>query len=100
MSSSMIDIELANAVRVQVDDESITVELDDGRRISLPVSWYPRLLHGGQKERANYRLIGNGSGIHWPDLEEDISVQGLLAGHHSQESQSSLNKWLKKRELK
>ena len=100
MSSSMTDIEPANAVKVEVDDESIKVELDDGRRISLPVSWYPRLFHGSQKERGNYRFIGNGSGIHWPDLEEDISVQGLLAGHHSQENQSSLNKWLKKRELK
>ena len=96
MSSSMTEIELSNAVRVKVDDESIDVVLEDGRKISLPVSWYPRLLHGTQKERDNYRLIGNGIGIHWPGLEEDISIQGLLAGHHSQESQSSLEKWLKK----
>lgn len=98
MSSFMIDIEIANAVDLTILDETLTVGLDDGRVLSTPISWFPRLLHGTDKERNNYRFIGNGSGIHWPDLDEDISVQSLIAGHHSQESQKSLEKWLKNRE--
>ena len=97
MSSSLTEIELSNAVSVLINTETITVELDDGRTISIPLSWYPRLLHGTVDERRNYRLVGGGSGIHWPDLDEDISIEGLLAGHRSQESQASLGKWLEKR---
>jgi len=97
MSSLMTEIEISNAVNVSVSDETLTVGLDDGRVLSIPVSWYPRLLHGTKPERDNYRLIGNGAGIHWADLDEDISVQGLIAGHHSLESQKSFDKWLKSR---
>jgi hypothetical protein len=97
MSSSLTEIELANAVSVSINTETITVELDDGRTISIPLSWYPRLLHGKVNERTNYRLIGGGSGIHWPDLNEDVSIEGLLAGHRSQESQASLERWLEER---
>ncbi len=97
MSSLMTEIELANAVDVQVTSETLSISLDDGRLISTPISWYPRLLHATDVERNNYRLIGNGAGINWPDLDEDISVQGLISGRRSQESQRSLSKWLEGR---
>lgn len=97
MSSFMIDSEIANAVDLTISDATFTVSLDEGSVLSTPISWYPRVLHGTGQERNNYRFIGNGSGIHWPDLDEDISVQSLIPGHHSQESQKSLEKWLKSR---
>lgn len=97
MSSLMTEIEIANALEVTVSTDTFTVKLDDGRALSTPISWYPRLLHGTDIERNNYSLIGNGAGIHWPDLDEDISIQGLIAGHHSLESQKSLGKWLNSR---
>ena len=97
MSSSIIEIQVADAVGVHATDDRLIVDLEDGRSISLPLSWYPRLLHGSPEERNNYQLIGGGSGIHWPDLDEDLSVEDLLAGHRSQESQSSFQKWLESR---
>jgi len=97
MSSLKTEIELANAIDAIVTEDTLTVNLDDGRTISVPLSWYPRLLYATGKERNKYRLIGNGEGLHWPDLDEDISIKGLLSGHRSKESQSSLQKWLKKR---
>jgi len=93
----MIEVQVADAVEVHATDDRLVVELEDGRAISLPLSWYPRLLHGKPEERKNYRLIGGGSGIHWPDLDEDLSVEDLLAGHRSQESQTSLQRWLDER---
>lgn len=72
----------------------LTVELDDGRIISAPISWFPRLQHGTAKERGFWRLIGSGRGIHWPDLDEDISVENLLTGKRSRETERSLQKWL------
>ncbi|MEX2444784.1 MAG: DUF2442 domain-containing protein [Alkalispirochaeta sp.] len=90
----MIEIQVADAVEVHVTDDRLVVELEDGRSISLPLSWYPRLLHGTSDERNNYQFIGAGSGIHWPDLDEDLRVEDLLAGYRSQESQRSLQKWL------
>jgi len=77
--------------------DTITVELSDGRSISGPLAWYPRLLHGTLEERTNWRLIGGGSDIHWPALNEDISVGTLLAGQASGESQQSLKRWLEER---
>lgn len=85
------------AESVQFTDDAITVHLDDGRALSIPVAWYPRLLHGTKKERERYELIGDGQGIHWPDLDEDVSVEGLLAGKRSAESDKSLARWLEKR---
>jgi hypothetical protein len=73
------------------------VDLVDGRTVAVPVAWYPRLAHGSASERANWRLIGRGEGIHWPDLDEDISVDSLLAGRASGESQASLQRWLEGR---
>jgi hypothetical protein len=73
------------------------VDLSDGRSIAIPLAWYPRLVHGTLSERGNWRLIGNGEGIHWPDLDEDVSVAALLAGTPSRESGKSLGRWLKQR---
>jgi Protein of unknown function (DUF2442) len=85
------------AESVQFSDDSMTVSLDDGRSISVPLAWYPRLLHGSAKERMHFELIGDGEGIHWPALDEDISVEGLIAGKRSAESDASLARWLDKR---
>lgn len=83
---------------VRFTDDSLAVLLDDGRTISVPVAWYPRLMHGTNTEGEKYELIGDGEGIHWPDLDEDISVEGLLAGRRSAESDASLARWLKSRQ--
>jgi hypothetical protein len=100
MSSSTVDNQVVTAANVRTDDDLLTVELSDGRVLSVPVAWYPRLSHGAVEERNNWRLIGAGRGIHWPDLDEDISVEGLLAGKPSGESQTSLKKWLDTRSMK
>ena len=88
----------AQAVRVTSD--SLTVDLADGRTIIVPLAWYPRLVHGKAKERTKWRLIGQGTGIHWPDLDEDISVENILAGKPSGESQPSFKRWLEGRAKK
>jgi hypothetical protein len=85
------------ALRVDVTDDTISIELADGRTISVPLSWYPRLAHATNEERQRWRLIGGGRGIHWPDLDEDISVESLLLGRRSGESQASLKRWLEGR---
>jgi hypothetical protein len=85
------------AADVKIYDESLAFELNDGRVISVPLAWYPRLSHGTESERANWRLIGAGRGVHWPDLDEDVSVQNLLDGKPAAESQESLKKWLAQR---
>ena len=87
---------LAQEVRVTADD--LIVELVDGRTVSVPIAWFPRLLHGAPDERSNWRLIGRGEGVHWPDLDEDVRVQDLLTGHGSGETQESLGRWLESRE--
>jgi hypothetical protein len=88
---------LAAATHVVVSDDALTVELADGRSLSVPLAWYPRLLNGTVDERNRWRLVGQGQGIHWPGLDEDISVANLLAGRPSGESQVSLKKWLAQR---
>ena len=97
MSTSAIEIEIPFAENVTVSDDTLCVDLSDGRSISVPLAWYPRLSHGSAVERKRWRLIGRGVGIHWEDLDEDISVEGLLAGRPSGESQSSFSAWLAKR---
>jgi hypothetical protein len=97
MNSSTIESDHATATNVRVDAETLTVELTDGRVVSVPIGWYPRLAHGSTNERNNWRLIGGGLGIHWPDLDEDINVENVLAGRPSGESQASLKKWLDQR---
>lgn len=97
MTTSAIDLRTALAQDVRVTEDSLTVDLVDGRTVSVPLSWYPRLAHGTPAERADWRLIGRGDGIHWPRLDEDISVEDLLAGWRSGESQASLQRWLEAR---
>ncbi len=87
----------ATATNLAITEDTLSVELSDGRSIAVPLSWFPRLLHGTAEERGRWRLIGQGRGIHWPDLDEDISVEGLLAGRPSGESQTSLKRWLGQR---
>jgi hypothetical protein len=82
---------------VEVSDDTLSVELSDGRTIAVPLVWFPRLAHGTAQERNHWRLIGQGLGIHWPDLDEDISVANLLEGRPSVESQTSLQGWLQRR---
>jgi hypothetical protein len=83
--------------RVEVTGTDLCVGLVDGRTISAPLLWYPRLAHASPEERSHWRFIGRGEGIHWPDLDEDISVANLLAGKPSGESQRSLKRWLEER---
>jgi hypothetical protein len=83
--------------RVRVTRTALIVSFDDGRTVSLPLAWYPRLANGTAKERNNCELIGEGYGIHWPDLDEDLSAEGLLAGRRSMESSGSFQRWLNQR---
>jgi hypothetical protein len=97
MSISAIEIEIPKAVSVSVMKDALSVDLSDGRTIVVPLEWFPRLVHASPAERSKWRLIGRGHGIHWESLDEDISVEGLLAGRPSGESQTSLKKWLDQR---
>lgn len=97
MPTSTVDLHFPQVENVTITEETLTVELSDGRTLSVPLAWFLRLLHGTPKERANWRLIGKGHGIHWEDLDEDISVEGLLTGKPSGESQASFKKWLEGR---
>jgi Protein of unknown function (DUF2442) len=98
MSTSPIEAGPAVAQHVMVTEDAVVIDLVDGRTVTAPLSWYPRLAHGTPAERANWRLIGRGEGIHWSELDEDISVAGLLAGRRSGETQSSLRRWLESRQ--
>jgi len=97
MSISANEIAEALAHTIEVGEDTLVAHLNDGRTISVPVAWFPRLLHATPEERSNCRLIGNGEGIHWPDLDEDISVASLLAGRASGETAESLRRWLDQR---
>ena len=100
MNTLALEIRIPEALNVLLTDDTLSVDLSDGRSISVPVAWFPRLLHSTEQERNNWRLIGRGQGIHWEDLDEDISIEGLLAGRPSGESQESFKKWLAKRSEK
>jgi len=97
MSTSAVEIRIPDAEDVQTTGITLSVDLSDGRSITVPLAWFPRLVHATPEERANWRLIGSGHGIHWEDLDEDISVEGLLAGRPSGESQTSFARWLEGR---
>lgn len=97
MSILTIEIEIPKALDIEINSDSLTVNLSDGRTIVVPTSWFPRLSYSTQTERDNWQLIGDGQGIHWPGMDEDISVEGLIAGKPSSESQKSLKKWLSDR---
>ena len=97
MTSLMVELlEIPQAQNVVVTDDALTVDLSDGRTISVPLAWYPRLLHSTPNERNNWRFIGRNDGIHWPDLDEDISIKNILS-KPSGESQKSFQRWLEKR---
>ena len=97
MNTSQTELVAAKALNIVVTDDTLSVDLVDGRSISVPLAWYPRLAHSSLEERNNWRLIGDGEGIHWPDLDEDLSVEGLLLGRPSGESQRSFQRWLDER---
>lgn len=97
MTTLVIDSAALRAKSIRVTDDALVVDLVDGRSLSAPLAWYPRLLQGTPAERNNFRLIGTGEGIHWPDLDEDVSVEGILSGRSSMESSSSLKEWLASR---
>ena len=94
MSISGTELTQPTAQNVTVSDDILSVDLADGRTITVPLAWFPRLANGTPVEREDFRFIGNGSGIHWPQLDEDISVESLLAGRRSGEAQTSLRRWL------
>lgn len=98
MNSLTVELlEIPTIQKLDITDEALTVDLSDGRTISVPLVWYPRLMHGSNQERGNYRFISGGSGIHWNDLDEDISTQNLIIGQPSGESQKSFQRWLEQR---
>ena len=98
MTSLILEtLEVPEAQRVLITNDCLTVNLSDGRTISVPIAWYPRLLHGSRNERNNWRLTGGKEGIHWPDLDEDISIKNIILGQPSGESQKSLQRWLESR---
>lgn len=97
MNTLAAEIQTAKGINVVISEDTLMVELADGRSLSAPIAWYPRLFHGSQQERENWELIGDGEGIHWPNLDEDISIEGLILGRPSGESQRSLQRWLEAR---
>lgn len=98
MSISVNEIAVPSAENITITNDTLSVDLSDGRTISVPLAWFPRLMHSTTAERNNWRLIGKGHGIHWEDIDEDISIENLLAGKASGESQSSFKKWLNSRQ--
>jgi len=96
MTTLVLDID-PTAVAVTIADDKLMVDLADGRRLVVPLAWYPRLLHASSTERQNWQLLGEGYAIEWPDLDEHIGIEGLLAGRRSGESQKSLERWLASR---
>lgn len=97
MSSLAIEMHMTVVQHVAVTEDALVIDLVDGRTVAVPLAWYPRLLHGRPEERNHWRMIGQGEGIHWPDLDEDISVENILLGQPSGESQRSLGRWLEAR---
>ena len=100
MSTFRLEIHTPRAQQVRVEEDALVVELRDGRILFIPLANFPRLLHGTPEERRNFRLIGDGEGIHWPDLDEDLSIEHLLLGIPSGESAASLQRWLEKRQVR
>ena len=92
-----VEVTLARVLNVLVTDDTLSVYLEDGRTVSVPIGWYPRLASGTDSERSNFEISGAGYGVHWPDLDEDIGVEGLLFGKRSSESPNSFERWLNRR---
>ncbi len=93
MTTLMLELEPI-ALEVRVTDEKLIVDLTDGRSLVIPLEWYPRLTYGTSEEKQNWQLLGDGYAIEWPDLDEHIGIEGLLAGRRSSESKKSLERWL------
>jgi len=93
MTTLMLETEPL-ATQISIIDEKLVVDLVDGRSLSVPLSWYPRLLHASPAERQHWQLLGDGYAIEWPDLDEHIGIEGLLAGRSSGESRQSFERWL------
>ena len=87
----------STVVNVTMTEDTLSVDLEDGRTISVPIGWYPRLAHGTPTERLNFQISGAGYGVHWPDLDEDIGVEGMLSGKKSTEGLASFKRWLQQR---
>ena len=98
MNSLTIELlEISKIQQVTVSDDTLSMDLSDGRTISVPLAWYPRLLNGSIEERNDYRFIADDRGIHWNQLDEDISIKNLILGQPSGESQKSFQRWLSSR---
>lgn len=98
MTTSTLEIDIPEISDLSISEDSLRVDLADGRTLVAPLAWYPRLAAGTPAERAHWELIGSGHGIHWPQLDEDVSVANLLAGRRSDESPTSFKRWLGTRE--
>jgi hypothetical protein len=88
---------IARITSISVTDDTLAADLEDGRTIAVPIGWFPRLAHATEAERSNFEISGAGYGIHWPELDEDVGVEGMLLGKRSTESPDSLQRWLKAR---
>jgi Protein of unknown function (DUF2442) len=95
--SAVVTLTLPRGVTVTVTDDTLSVDLEDGRTIALSIGWYPRLVHGAPAERVHVQISGTGYGLHWPALDEDSGVAGLLLGKTSTESAASFERWLQGR---
>ena len=82
MNSLVLD-DMPRATDVACTDHEMSVTLSDGRRLVVPIAWFPRLAHASAAARARFELLGDGQGIHWPEVDEDVSVAGLVAGRHA-----------------
>jgi hypothetical protein len=100
MHSVTLTLTPVKIVNVTISDDTLAVDLEDGRTIAVPIGWFPRLAYGAPAERANFQISGAGYGIHWPDLDEDIGIEGLILGKKSTESQTSFERWLQRRRSK
>jgi len=98
--SAVVTLTLPRIISVTVTDDTVSVDLEDGRTIAVPIGWYPRLAHGTPAERANVRISGAGYSMHWPELDEDIGIEGLLVGKQSTESAASFERWLQRRKAR
>ena len=94
---SAVALALPRIVGIAIDDDTLSVDLEDGRTVSVPIGWYPRLAYGTPPERGSFQISGAGYGIHWPELDEDIGVEGLVLGRKSAESPASFERWLQRR---
>src|SRR5207253_10807933 len=95
-----VEVTLSRLLNVLLTDDTLSVDLEDGRTVSVPIGWYPRLASGTDSERNNFEISGAGYGVHWPDLDEDIGVAGWLLGTASSESPTSFERWLERRNEK